>query len=82
MTLSRNIANLRYIHIYQDRVRYDIKLDVSNEYPQHLKVYYVKTNGKQNYNDPDDIKYGTLEGPPDKVSSIKQNLIHELEISK
>ena len=33
MVLSNNIANLRYMYIYQGEVKYDIKLDISNEYP-------------------------------------------------
>ena len=43
MTLSYNIANLRYMQVYQHSVKCDIKFNVSNEYPQHLRVYKVST---------------------------------------
>ena len=79
IALSHNIANLRYMDIDQRKARYDIKLNISSEYPEHLRAYYVITNKKQIYKDPDDIKYGELEGPQELVSKMEKQLVHKLE---
>ena len=60
MVLLHNIANLRFMYISQEKAKYDIKLNISNEYPEHIRLYDVVTNNKQYFNDPDDFIYGEL----------------------
>lgn len=45
MTLSENIVNLRFLYIYQERVKYEIKLNINNDYPEKIKVFDVTCNG-------------------------------------
>lgn len=41
MTLSVNIVNLRYLCIYYDKIKCEIKLDITNEFPKYLTIFKI-----------------------------------------
>ena len=58
MTISSKIEYLRYFYIINnDRV--DITLDISQEYPKKLQVYYIQYAV---------YHIGDIQGPKDKVT--------------
>lgn len=82
MTISENIYNLRYLYIYQEKAKYEIKLNIVIDFPKCLYVYDVKSNGKENVDDENDIVYGEIEGNIIKTAHLKKCLIHKLEENK
>ena len=39
--LSKNISNLHYLWLYQYTLKHKITLDITNEFPKHMRVCVV-----------------------------------------
>ena len=72
MTLSTNIHNLRYFNVDQDNVGYVIKLDLSNEFPKNMRLYFAKTNKRE---------FERLPCYNEYLKRLEQQLIHTMEVN-
>ena len=69
---------MHYLFIVQEKIQYDIKLDISSEFPKNMTVYYVECNERYSYNDPDNLLYGEVDGKVEDIDKLEKNLIHRL----
>ena len=83
-----NISQLRYLYIYQEEVKFDIKLDICYEFPENLVIYDVctqwesrdATNEDEEYEvEFGDAVYGKILGNITDVTHLEAQLIHVLK---